>query len=67
MSVQPTAYVYPTVRVGSRVEAGQRLGVVCDLLGEVIQDAAAPASGTVPYYVSSLAIIADEPPVGVGT
>lgn len=57
---------YPDVRLGSRVEAGERLGVVRDLLGEVIQDVAAPVSGTVLYYVASLAINEGDPLVGVG-
>jgi uncharacterized protein len=57
---------YPAVPLGGRVEAGERLGVVRDLLGEVIQEVAAPLAGTVLYYVSSLAINAGDPLVGVG-
>ena len=57
---------YPTVRLGSRVEVGERLGVVRNLLGAVVQDVVAPVSGTVLYFVASLAINAGDPLVGVG-
>jgi uncharacterized protein len=57
---------YPAVRLGARVEVGERLGEVRGYLGEVIQQVAAPVAGTVLYYVSSLAIAVGDPLVGVG-
>jgi predicted deacylase len=57
---------YPRVRLDARVEAGQPLGEVRDLLGNVIQEATAPVSGTVLYYVATLAIDRGDPLVGIG-
>lgn len=57
---------YPEVRLDARVEAGQPLGVVRDLLGEVVQEPRAPVAGVVLYYVASLAIARGDPLVGIG-
>lgn len=57
---------YPRVRLDARVEAGEPLGEVRDLLGDVVQRVTAPVSGTVLYYVATLAIDRGEPLVGIG-
>jgi hypothetical protein len=56
----------PRVAGGDTVTAGQELGVVTDLLGEVRQRAVAPQDGVALFAVSSLAINAGDPLVGVG-
>ncbi len=57
---------YPAVRLDARVEAGQTLGEVRDLLGAVVQEVRAPVAGVVLYYVSTLAINRGDPLVGIG-
>ena len=57
---------YPRVRLDARVEAGQPLGEIRDLLGNVTQEVMAPVSGTVLYYVATLAIDRGDPLVGIG-
>ena len=57
----------PRVAGGDEVAAGQDLGVVTDLLGEVRQRAVSPQDGVVLFAVSSLAMNAGDPLVGVGS
>lgn len=57
---------YPRVGLEARVEAGQPLGEIRDLLGEVVQEVTATVSGTVLYYVATLAIDRGDPLVGIG-
>ena len=57
---------YPRVRLDARVEAGEPLGEIRDLLGEVVQRVTAPVAGTVLYYVATLAIDRGDPLVGIG-
>ncbi len=57
---------YPRVGLEARIEAGQPLGEVRDLLGDVVQEVTATVSGTVQYYVATLAIDRGDPLVGVG-
>lgn len=49
-------YFYPQTAVGQKVTKGDRLGVVCDYLGDELQVAEAPASGTVLFVATSLSI-----------
>lgn len=57
---------YPEVSAGDAVAAGQSLGTVTDLLGNVRQRPVASAGGVVMFAVTSLAINAGDPLVGVG-
>jgi len=57
---------YPRVRLDARVEEGDVLGEIRDLLGAVVQSVTAPVAGTVLYYVSTLAIDRGDPLVGIG-
>jgi hypothetical protein len=57
---------YPAVTVGERVHPGQALGTVTDLLGETLQQARSTVDGTVLFAVTSLAINAGDPLVGIG-
>lgn len=57
---------YPEVTAGAGVREGQALGRVETLLGETVQEAVSPVDGVVLFAVSSLAINADDPLVGIG-
>ena len=57
---------HPAVTGGATVAAGQELGVVSDLLGAPLQRAVAPIDGIVLFAVSSLAMNAGDPLVGIG-
>lgn len=57
---------YPAVAVGETVVAGQNLGVVKDVEGNVLQTAFSPAEGSVLFVVTSLAINLNDPLLAVG-
>ena len=57
---------YPAVEAGEHVSAGQSLGIVTDVLGEVQQEAKSAVDGIVMFSVTSLAINEGDPLVGVG-
>jgi predicted deacylase len=57
---------YLKVAPGELVVPQQQLGVVKDLLGNVVQEAISPVSGKVLFAVSSLAINEGDPLVGIG-
>ncbi|MEJ2666582.1 MAG: succinylglutamate desuccinylase/aspartoacylase family protein [Deinococcales bacterium] len=57
---------YPWVQAGETVRAGQPLGVVTDLLGTTRQQPVSSVEGVVMFAVTSLAINAGDPLVGVG-
>src|SRR5262245_34636362 len=57
---------YPEVEVGARVASGQDLGRISDCEGRVLQSAISPASGTVLFIVTSLAINDGDPLLAVG-
>lgn len=57
---------HPAVKGGDVVAAGQELGVVSDLLGAPLQRAVAPIDGVALFTVSSLAMNAGDPLVGIG-
>ncbi|MFC2085955.1 succinylglutamate desuccinylase/aspartoacylase family protein [Bacteroidota bacterium] len=52
---------YSLVSVGDVVHAGQPLGRVADIFGETLQELSAPASGTVLFLVTSLAMNEGDP------
>lgn len=58
---------YPAVSAGDVVTAGQQIGVITDLLGAELQAPVSKAAGTVLFSVSSMAINAGDPLVGVGS
>lgn len=57
----------PSVRCGDEVVAGQEVGELRDLFGELIERLQAPASGPVLFLVTSLAVPKDGPLLGVAT
>ena len=57
---------YPAIAVNDRVKAGQKLGVIKDYEGNVLQIAISPADGVVLFMVSSLAINRTDPLLAVG-
>lgn len=57
---------FPAVAVGEDVRAGRVLGAVTDMLGRPLQEARSTVDGTVLFAVTSLAINAGDPLVGVG-
>ncbi|PYE49373.1 succinylglutamate desuccinylase/aspartoacylase family protein [Deinococcus yavapaiensis] len=56
----------PSVAAGETVEVGQTVGVLRDLTGRTLHTATAPGSGVVLFVVSSLAMNAGDPLVGIG-
>jgi predicted deacylase len=57
---------HPSISVGDEVAEGQEVGEVRDLFGDRLRVLRAPASGTVLFLVTSLAINRGEPLFGVG-
>ena len=57
---------YPASAVNDQVKAGQKLGVVKDCEGHILQTAVSPADGVVLFIVSSLAINQSDPLLAVG-
>jgi predicted deacylase len=57
---------YPECAVGDEVEAGQVLGRVTNFLGDTMQVAEAPVSGTVLFLVTTLAMNHGDPLLSVG-
>ena len=57
---------YPCVEPDEQVEAGQKLGEIRDLFGEVLETYIAPKNGVVLYVISSLAVEAGDPIAAVG-
>jgi predicted deacylase len=57
---------YPECAVGDEVEAGQVLGRVTNFLGDTVQVAEAPVSGTVLFLVTTLAMNNGDPLLSVG-
>ena len=57
---------YPLYQVGDRVVAGQKMGELRDLFGEVLQEVRADAAGPVLFCVTSLAINAGDPLFAIG-
>lgn len=57
---------YLETAVGDTVKANQRVGVIKDFRGDVVQEAVSPVSGKVLFAVASLAINDGDPLVGIG-
>lgn len=57
---------YPACKVGDEVKQGQVLGRVTDYLGNTVQVAEAPVSGTVLFLVTTLAMNDGDPLLSVG-
>lgn len=57
---------YPSVAVGATVVEGQPVGRVGDYFGQTLQEYRAPASGTVLFLVTSLAMNEGDPLLAVG-
>lgn len=57
---------YPRVAVGQRVTEGEPVGEIRDLFGKPLKSFTAPATGVVLFLVTSLAIGAGDPLLGVG-
>ena len=49
------------------MEKGQTIGYLTDLLGEPVSQALSPEAGVVLFIVTSLAMNANDPLVGIGT
>ena len=57
---------YPQFQVGDDVVAGQKMGELRDLFGQVLQEVFADATGPVLFSVTSLAINAGDPLFAIG-
>lgn len=57
---------HPCVTVGDHVEAGASIGDLRDLMGDRVRELAAPASGTVLFLLTALAVRAGDPLIGIG-
>ncbi len=67
MSAPGAGLWYPAAQVGDTVTAGQTLGRLTDAFGQVLAEMTSPASGTVLFAVTSLAMNAGDPLYGIGT
>ena len=63
---QATGLFHPQARMGSRVQKGQVVGFITDLLGRKVEDIRAPFSGLVLYIISTPPISQGEPLLEVG-
>ena len=57
---------YPAVNIGDTVTEGQQVGHIEDFLGNVVEVATSPVSGTVLFLVSTLAMNNGDPLLGIG-
>ena len=57
---------YSLVKVGEKVSAGQKMGVVCDFFGKELQVIRSPSDATILFMVTSLAINKEDPLFGIG-
>jgi uncharacterized protein len=57
---------YPFAKAGDKVKKGQLVGEVKDLLGDTVQPAISAIDGIILFSVSSLAINAGDPLMGIG-
>lgn len=65
LCAEGTGFWYPSVTAGMEVEPGQPLGVVTDVLGEIVQHVVSPLAGPILFGTSSLAINRDDPLAGI--
>lgn len=61
-----SATYHPQIVVGERVEKGQVVGELRDIFGEPLRTIRADASGVVVFLVTSLAVKAGDPLLGIG-
>ncbi|MGC8474618.1 MAG: succinylglutamate desuccinylase/aspartoacylase family protein, partial [Candidatus Dormibacteria bacterium] len=61
-----SATYHPTVAVGEDVQEGQVVGELRDIFGETLRTTRAQASGVVVFLVTSLAVKAGDPLLGIG-
>jgi predicted deacylase len=61
-----SATYHPQIAVGDRVEQGQVVGELRDIFGETLSTIRADASGVVVFLVTSLAVKAGDPLLGIG-
>jgi predicted deacylase len=66
MRTDISATYHPTVVVGERVAQGQEVGELRDLFGERLVSLRAAATGVVVFLVTSLAVKAGDPLMGIG-
>jgi predicted deacylase len=57
---------YPSATTGDTVQSDQPIGVIKDFFGETLAEYRAPATGTVLFLVTSMAINEGDPLVGIG-
>lgn len=57
---------HPSIAAGDAVAEGQEVGEIHDLFGDRLRVLRAPASGTVLFLVTSLAVNAGDPLLGIG-
>lgn len=66
MRTDISATYHPTVQVGDRVTEGQVVGELRDIFGDTVSEIHAAAGGIVIFLVTSLAVKAGDPLLGVG-
>ena len=62
----PAGFWVARARTGDRVEAGDLLGEVRDLYGDMLEEVHAPAAGTVLFLTTSAAVAANGLLLGLG-
>ncbi len=67
LRAEAAGFWHPAVQAGDQVEKGQTIGYLTDLLGEPVSQALSPEAGVVLFIVTSLAMNANDPLVGIGT
>ena len=60
------ATYHPLVRVGEQVQEGRPVGELRDVFGDTVEKLDAPASGTVLFLVTSLAVRKGDPLLAIG-
>ncbi len=66
MRTDISATYHPTVAVGERVAEGQPVGELRDIFGDTLRTLRAVATGDVVFLVTSLAVKAGDPLLGIG-
>jgi uncharacterized protein len=66
MYASTAATYHPVVRVGEHVQEGSFIGHLRDVFGETVEELHAPATGTVLFLVTSLAVRRGDPLLAIG-
>ncbi|HVB14757.1 MAG TPA: M14 family metallopeptidase [Candidatus Dormibacteraeota bacterium] len=66
MRTEVSATYHPTVQVGESVTEGQSVGELRTIFGDPVKDIRAAAGGVVVFVVTSLAVKAGDPLLGIG-